>query len=254
MTDVSVAVLVSIGCNSASGAARASRADLAALAAAQTISGSKLRVIHAGDPDEPALKDYCAYGFPEIEVLKVTSEDAVIPALVEAVRGVDLVLTGARAEAGEGSGLVPYALAQALNRPLIAQGLSLDIDGDGVHVRQLFAKGGRRDVSVQFPAIVSIDSAAETNLGYAYARRVAGRIVARETVAAGFGAPRRVSIVAKRDQFEVLRAHDERSGHERMMAATSPRARQGRVVTTGTAADKAQIILNYLRDNKLIDY
>ncbi len=51
-----------------------------------------------------------------------------------------------------------------------------------------------------------------------------------------------------------LAAADKRSGHARMLSATTPDCRGGNVVIEGSSVEKAQVILAYLREHQLIDY
>ncbi len=51
-----------------------------------------------------------------------------------------------------------------------------------------------------------------------------------------------------------LAAADKRSGHARMLSATTTESRGGNVVIEGSSVEKAQVILAYLREHQLIDY
>ena len=64
MAEPRIAVLVSLGRHPVSGAVRWSRNDGAALALARRLGGASVAVLHAGDPDEPALRGYLALGAP----------------------------------------------------------------------------------------------------------------------------------------------------------------------------------------------
>jgi hypothetical protein len=69
-----IAVLVSVGRHPVSGTARYSRNDAAALTIALSLAkthGATLDVLHAGDPSNPALKEYLALGARTVEVLEV---------------------------------------------------------------------------------------------------------------------------------------------------------------------------------------
>ena len=60
-----IAVLVSVGRHPVSGTARYSRNDAAALTIALSLAkthGATLDVLHAGDPSNPALREYLALG------------------------------------------------------------------------------------------------------------------------------------------------------------------------------------------------
>ena len=136
------------------------------------------RVIHAGAIDEPALNDYLALGAGTIEVVAIPNGYDTVRVLSGLLKDVDLVLAGGRAESGAGSGLFPYALAKALGRPVVANVLDVEIEGAEARVRQFLPKGRRRGVAVSLPAILAVHPLTQVRLGYAYARRLSGRIVA----------------------------------------------------------------------------
>jgi electron transfer flavoprotein beta subunit len=51
-----------------------------------------------------------------------------------------------------------------------------------------------------------------------------------------------------------LRAQDKKAGYARMLSAILTEAKGGVVAFEGTSVDKAQVILNYLREHRLIDF
>jgi len=251
---LSVAVLISAGRNPVSGSPRASRADLAALALAMSLSASSLRVLHAGAASEPALGDYAAYGATAIEVVEMAQDQNVEAVLSPLLAAFDVIVTGTRAEISEGSGLVPYLIAETLQRPIIADVLSAECAEGSLNVLQFLPKGLRRRAGVSCPTVLTAHPSLAPQLRYAYARRLAGKVISVPSPVGVFPAadPWRTSQITRR--FEVLRAADTRDGHQRMMDATTSRARGGRIVSDGSALDKAQIIFNYMRDNKLVDF
>lgn len=253
-TSLSVVVLVSAGRNRVSGAARAGGADLAALALAMSLASSSVRVVHAGAASEPALGDYAAYGAAAIEVVEVAANQNVEVVLAPLLMTADVVVTGTRSETGQGSGLVPYLIAEALKRPVIADVLRAESTNSGLVVYQFRPQGQRRRAGVSCPAVLAAHPSLAAQLRYAYARRVAGKVtpVAPPVLAAPAADPWNRSENTRR--LEMLRAADQRNGHERMTDAITPRARGGRIVREGSALDKAQVIFNYLRDNKLVDF
>ncbi|HET7211400.1 MAG TPA: hypothetical protein VFI85_06625 [Methyloceanibacter sp.] len=252
------AVLVSAGRHPVTGAPRACRGDAAALALGQRLVGDALRIIHAGAIDEPALKDYLALGAGMIEVVAAPNGQDIVSVMSGLLEDVDLVLTGSRAESGVGSGLLPYALAKALGRPVVANVLDVEIEGVEALVRQFLPKGRRRGVAVSLPAILAVHPLTKVGLGYAYARRLSGRIVAVSPAidgklgSGGRESPWTVEQTSRRPMR--LKAEEKRSAHERMRAAVVSEAKGGVVAFEGTSVDKAQVVLNYLRNHRLIDF
>jgi electron transfer flavoprotein beta subunit len=252
------AVLVSAGRHPFTGAPRACHGDAVAMALGRRLVGGALRIIHAGAIDEPALKDYLALGAGTIEVAATPKGHDPVGLLSLLLKDVDLVLAGSRAESGAGSGLFPYALAKALGRPVVANVLDVEIEGAEARVRQFLPKGRRRGVAVSLPAILAVHPLSQVRLGYAYARRLSGRIVAVPPAIDGqLGAGARESpwTVEQTSRWPVrLKAEEKRSAHERMRAAVVSEAKGGVVAFEGTSVDKAQVVLNYLRNHRLIDF
>jgi electron transfer flavoprotein beta subunit len=255
---ITAAVLVSAGRHPLSGTPRACRSDAVAMALGQRIAGDGLRVVHAGPAEEPALQDYLALGAGTIETVGASDGHDPVMVLAGLLRDVDLVLTGSRAESGAGSGLFPYALAKALGRPVAANVLDVEIEGAEARIRQFLPKGRRRGVAVSLPAILAVHPLTQVRLGYAYARRLSGRIVAVSPAIDGqLGAGARESpwTVEQTSRRTVrLKAEEKRSAHERMRAAVISEAKGGVVASEGTAVDKAQLVLNYLRTHRLVDF
>lgn len=171
-----ITVLVSTAVHPLSGRPCTSRNDTLALETARQLSGGALRTLHVGDPQDAALPDYLAFGASSIEVLPLASGDDTIAALTQQVRGAQLVLCGTRAQSGEASGMLPYVLAAALKRPILANVLEVQLIGDSVKATQFLPKGRRRTVTVSLPAVIAMHPLATAVPRYAYARRVAGRI------------------------------------------------------------------------------
>ena len=265
-----ITVLVSTAIHPLSGRPCTSRNDTLALEMARQLSGGPLRTLHVGDPQDAALPDYLAFGASSVEVLPTASGSDIVAALAEEVRNAKLILCGTRAQSGEASGMLPYLLAAALKRPILADVLEIKLVGDGVQATQFLPKGRRRAVTVSLPAIIAIHPLATALPRYAYARRVAGRIETLPQTAIGLRnvtAPPQSSAsppsaatpplwtLEPTDRVPVkLKAPDRRSGHARMLAATVAASRGGQVVTEGSNIEKAQTVLDYLREHDLIAF
>ncbi|RQS66840.1 electron transfer flavoprotein subunit beta/FixA family protein [Burkholderia sp. Bp8963] len=252
-----IAVLVSVGRHPVSGVPRYSRNDAAALELGRTLAErhhSQLDVIHAGDPITPALAEYLALGAREVEVLTCRDGDDAAHALAARVEGYDLVLTGTRAEGAYDTGMLPYRVAAALGYPLVGSAVDVTIDAGRAVVRQFLPKGLRRRVDAALPAVVAVHPLANAQPRYAYARLKAGT-VRPVRVAPGRDADAAAWTVGAIERKPVkLVAAEKRSGHARMLSATTTESRGGNVVNEGSSVEKAQVILAYLREHQLIDY
>ncbi|WP_213776189.1 electron transfer flavoprotein subunit beta/FixA family protein [Caballeronia sp. dw_276] len=252
-----IAVLVSVGRHPVSATQRYSRNDAAALTLATALAAkhqATLDVIHAGDPTNPALREYLALGATKVEVLSVADGDEIAPTLSVRLKGYDLILTGTRAEGTQDSGMLPYQLADALNMPLLASAVDIDIEADNVTVRQFLPKGLRRRVQARLPAVVAVHPMANAAPRYAYAKLREGAI--EKVLVSAASASDHAAWTVKPATAKPVRlaAAEKRSGHARMLSATTTESRGGSVVIEGTSVEKAQVILAYLREHQLVDY
>jgi electron transfer flavoprotein beta subunit len=252
-----IAVLVSVGSHPVSGAARYSRNDAAALDIARTLAmhhQAALEVLHAGNASNPALADYLALGAERIDVLACSDGDDAAPALANLLQGCDLVLTGTRAEGAFDTGMLPYRIAAALGYALIGSAVDVSVDNGRVGVRQFLPKGLRRRVDAPLPAVVAVHPLANAAPRYAYARLRAGSIVASQAVMRPDTEAAQWTMAKAARKPVKLAAAEKRSGHARMLSATTTEGRGGSVVIDGSSVEKAQVILSYLREHQLIDY
>jgi electron transfer flavoprotein beta subunit len=265
-----IAVLVSVGRHPVSGTARYSRNDAAALTLALSLAkahNTTLDVLHAGDSSNPALQEYLALGAHSVEVLEMADTPAsqadAATLLAARLRGYDLVLTGTRAEGAFDSGMLPYRVAHALGMPLVGAAVELSVRDGCAEVRQFMPKGVRRRVEVQLPALIAVHPLANAAPTYAYARLREGSIRASApqagtTAHAGThtGNPDDLAWTIRPATAKPVRlaAAEKRSGHARMLSATTTESRGGSVVIEGSCVEKAQVILAYLREHQLVDY
>ncbi|MFL9867201.1 electron transfer flavoprotein subunit beta/FixA family protein [Paraburkholderia fungorum] len=266
-----IAVLVSVGRHPISGTARYSRNDAAALTIALSLAkthGATLDVLHAGDPSNPALKEYLALGARTVEVLEMAAtldgQTDVTAPLATRLRGYDLVFTGTRAEGAFDSGMLPYRVASALEMPLVGAAVDLTLRDGCAEIRQFMPKGLRRRVEVRLPALIAVHPMANAAPSYAYARLREGTIrpvvatMVRSPDAGGSapGGPDNLAWTIRPASAKPVRfaAAEKRSGHARMLSATTTESRGGSVVIEGSSVEKAQVILAYLREHQLVDY
>jgi electron transfer flavoprotein beta subunit len=115
-------------------------------------------------------------------------------------------------------------------------------------------KGFRRSVEAALPSVVAVHPQAAVMPRYAYARSVAGAIeLQRAAAVPDPNAEGWQSSPAQRKPVKLVAA-EKRSGHARMLTATTTESRGGSVVNEGTSVEKAQAILEYLREHRLVDY
>ncbi|MES2259462.1 MAG: electron transfer flavoprotein subunit beta [Pseudomonadota bacterium] len=253
-----VAVLVSPARHPLSRQPLRSASDAAALELALSlVPAQRLTVLCAGMVGKDSLHDYLGLGAAAIEVLTVAEDADVAPALVARLRGYDLVLCGARAEGQAASGMLPYLLAEGLRMPLVGGVLDVEARDGRLLLRQFLPKGMRRRLEVSTPALLTVHPRAPQTRQFAYARAVAGRVnyVASGALTAGPAAPQwRIEAVSRRPR--PLKAKVAQSGHTRMLGAIGgdAGARAGLVLKQGSAEQKAEQLLAYLREHRLIDF
>jgi electron transfer flavoprotein beta subunit len=247
-----IAVLVAPAVHPVSGRPCAGKADSAALALADSLDG-EVSVFYAGTADDAALGDYLAQGAGRIEVL-ATSEGADVASLL-AIRlsNFDLVLCGARSGGGEGSAMLPYALAEALGRPLLPDVLSFVPERGGMRAVQFLPKGLRRQLQSSFPFVATVHERAAAPLPYSFARKVEGKVLRSPAMG---GAREQVRYEDGDRRARPLVAQSRASGHERMLGAIAADDGKatGQVVKQGDSVEKAQFVLDYLRQHQLIDF
>ncbi len=246
-----VAVLVAPAAHPVSGRPCAGEAELAALALAGGLS-TELTVLYAGAAEDAALADYLAQGAAAVRVLAVEAGQDILPALIEAVKDHDLILCGGRAGNGAGSGMLPYLLAEALERPLLPDAMALEVCGKELRITQGLAKGVRRTLSAALPLVSSVDKRAASAGGWSYAALRQGAIRRQQAAGPAFAQPRREPARRARALVAASRA----SGHDRMLGAIagSDGKQPGRVVKQGDPVEKAQVVLEYLRHHQLVDF
>jgi len=256
-TTLRIAVLVSTARHPVSGQPVRSSSDAAAFELGCGLAPpGRLTVLSAGMTGKEHLEDYLGLGVEAIEVLTVAATADVLPALLARVKGFDLVLCGMRSDGQSASGMLPYLLAEGLGVPLVGDVLEATANHRTLTVRQFLPKGMRRRLEVSLPAVLAVHPRAPQTRQYAYARARAGRVTyVAGAIGGGAAAPAWQFEPATR-RPRPLKAKVVQSGHSRMMGAIGGDggARGGQVVKQGSAEDKAQVLLDYLREHRLIDF
>ena len=254
-----IAALVSIGQHPNNGAARHCRNDSLAMTIGLNLAEAtttKMQILHAGKPDNSALQDYLALGAQQIEVIETESD--IVENIAANLENTDLILTGSLAESGDTSGLLPYLLAAKLNLPLVANALEIRPVADGIEILQFLPKGKRRLVQVKLPAVVVVHPLADVDLHYAFAQKITGKIVSLPAIQPALYPENSNKIatpnmIINRKPIK-LKAPEHKTGLERLLAAITSENKGGTVVNEGNSVEKAQVILNYLREHRLVDF
>ncbi|MBT8769279.1 electron transfer flavoprotein subunit beta [Metapseudomonas boanensis] len=219
-----IVTLVSIGAHPTSGRARRADQDARAVELGLRLAGARLRVLHAGDPHEEALRAYLGMGLDELIVLDQPKQADALPALGDYLReiGAQLVLTGSQAETGEGSGMLPYLLAERLGWPLVVGLAEVEKVENGVaQVLQALPRGQRRRLKVRLPFLASVDNAAPTARQSAFGPARRGRVEAEDVELVEDTLLAEAQLQPARPRPKRLKVIKAKTGAERMKAATA---------------------------------
>jgi electron transfer flavoprotein beta subunit len=167
---------------------------------------------------------------------------------------VQVVLTGSQAETGEGSGMLPFLLAEKLGWPLVvglAQVESLD---NGVaHVLQALPRGQRRRLKVRLPFLATVDNAAPKPRQSAYGPAQRGMLAVEEVEVVVDELLARSALQPAKPRPKRLKVIKGKSGADRMKAATAKASGGGGQVLKGLdAKDGAEAILKLLIEEGVV--
>ena len=255
MTIATVA-LVSIGAHPASGRPRRAEQDARAVELGLDLAGDNLHVLHAGNPHEPALRAYLGMGLAQLHVLEQSPHADAVPVLRDYLReaGVQLVLAGNQAETGEGSGMLPYLLAEQLGWPLVAGVAQIESIHNGVaSVLQALPRGQRRRLAVRLPFMATVDNTAPSGRQSAYGPATRGEIQAQVVEGVDDQLSTTATLSPAKPRPKRLKVIKAKSGADRMKAATAKAAGgSGRVLTGVSAEEGAQAILTLLIEEGVV--
>lgn len=256
---LNVAVLVSIGRHPLTARTRRADQDARAVEMALGLKGASVNLMHAGQHDsdnEEAIRGYLGMGIEEIRLLEQMPQSDVVPVLTDALRASapQLVLTGTRAETGEGSGILPYLLAEALGWPVINGLAAVEKVEKGVAtVLQALPRGKRRRLRVRLPAIATVDTSAPAARQSAFGPARRGELdvqphaseadpsVSQWQIQPARKRPKRLKIVkssSARDRFKAAAAKSDGGG--------------GQTLTDVTPEQGAEAIFKLLREEGVL--
>src|SRR3954467_3431158 len=257
---VEIAVLLSVGSHPASGRARRAALDAQALELALRLleagHATRIHALHAGNPAEPALRDYLGMGLDRLEVLETAAAPGAdpVPALAARLRELApaLILTGAVAEGGEDSGMVPYLIAQALNRTLVPDIVGIDLTDAEAALTQALPRGQRCLVTAIPPLVATLHSSAPAARQSAFARARRGTIDARQVTARQNEILAECTVRPWRAPPNLMRVQRGGSALDRMKAATETKTGQGRLMVQPTPDEAASAIYDCLVQQGMI--
>lgn len=248
--------LVSVGAHPTSGRARRAEQDARAVELGLRLPGAQLQVVHAGDPDQEALRSYLGMGLEELVVLEQPAGADALPVLGDylGAAGAQLVLTGTQAETGEGSGMLPFLLAERLGWPLVVGLAEVERVENGVaEVLQALPRGQRSRLRVRLPFVASVDAAAPAARQSAFGPARRGRLQADPVEAPRDTLLETAQLQPARPRPKRLKVIKARTGADRMKAATAKAASgSGQVLQGVTAEAGAEAIFRLLLEEGVL--
>jgi electron transfer flavoprotein beta subunit len=248
--------LVSIGAHPTSGRPRRAEQDARAVELGLQLAGDNLHVLHAGNAEEPALRAYLGMGLSELHVLDQPEGADALPGLVDYIResGVQVVLAGSQAETGEGSGMLPYLLAEKLGWPLVVGMAEVESMNNGTaQVLQALPRGQRRRLKVRLPFLATVDNAAPKPRQSAYGPAQRGVLDVEQidvVIDELFTGAELSPAKPRPKRLKVIKA---KSGADRMKAATAKASGGGGQVLKGVSPQEgAAAILKLLVEEGVV--
>lgn len=242
--------LVSIGSHPGSGRARRAEQDARAVELGLQLAGDALQVVHAGDPREEALRGYLGMGLDHLDVLEQPVGADVLNVLTDYLReaGAQLVLTGSQAETGEGSGMLPFLLAERLGWPLVVGLAEVEsIENGTAHVLQALPRGQRRRLKVRLPVLATVDTAAPKPRQSAFGPARRGVLAARSAAIVEDDLLAEAELQPAKPRPKRLKVIKAKSGADRMKAATAKASGGGgKVLKDVSSEEAAQAIVKLL--------
>ncbi|CAO3433333.1 electron transfer flavoprotein subunit beta [Azospirillum endophyticum] len=255
MTDI--AVLLSVGRHPVSGRARRAATDAQALEMALALRPCRLTAIHAGPAaDGEALRAYLGMGLERLTLLVLPEGSDPVEPLIAHLRRLapSLVLTGQRAEDGEGSGMLPYLIARSLDAAIVPDVVRVgqaDVPGSADLVQAL-PRGQRRALTVAGRLIATVHPSAPPARPSAFGPARRGIV---ETVAAQATADLFLSDCEHRPwrpRPRLMRVKRGGSALDRLRAATESKSGKGQLLVNPSAEAGALAIYDSLVEQGML--
>ena len=228
-------VLLSSGSHPVSRRAVLPTLEAQAIALAKSLC-DEVRGLHAG-PDGEGVSDALGHGLNVVDCLTIEPDADPLRALADHLSQSkpDLIVAGRRGQGGQDTGLLPYALADALDLPILADVMAMTNTDDSSIIRldQALAKGAKRRVTMRLPALITVHPHSAPPLPFAFGRMRRGTIRHR----AG------LSVASLPSDFEV-RPH--RARPKLMRQASGSPGENGGVIVNPDPEEAARIILEHL--------
>ncbi|MCQ0986670.1 adenine nucleotide alpha hydrolase family protein [Jiella marina] len=235
-------VLLSDARHPVSGRAVLSRLEAQAIGLGTALGGT-LTGLHAGDCED-GVQESLGHGLSALDILSLPPEADPVSALTDFLKAqkADLILAGRRGEGGFDSGLLPYALAEALGLPILADAVALTPGEatDTLVVDQALAKGARRRVTVRLPALVTVHPLAPAPLPFAFGAMRRGTI-RRHVAEAADASTDPVEERPYRARPKLMRTSSATASAENLHVGPEPE-------------EAARLILDYLESNGIRRY
>jgi electron transfer flavoprotein beta subunit len=253
---VQIVSLVSVGAHPTSGRARRAEQDARGVELGLQLAGDNLQVLHAGDAGEPALRAYLGMGLERLHVLEQPPGADALPALTDYLRHcpAQIVLTGSQAETGEGSGMLPFLLADSLGWPLITGLAEVESLGNGVAVvLQALPRGQRRRLKVRLPFLATVDNAGPKPRQSAYGPAQRGVLSADQVEVVDDELLTGDALQPAKPRPRRLKVIKAKSGADRMKAATAKASGgTGQILKGLTPQEGAAAILKMLVEEGVV--
>ena len=253
---LNVVALVSVGAHPSSGRARRAEQDARAVELGLRLAGQQLEVLHAGDPQQPALRSYLGMGLQQLHVIEQPAQADVISALHDYLQDSDaqLILTGSQAETGEGSGMLPFLLAEQLGWPMVVGLAEVEHIENGIaQVLQALPRGQRRRLKVRMPFIASLDNAAPAARQSAFGPARRGELLSHAAEANPDALLSDSPLHPARPRPKRLKIITAKTGAERMKAATAKASGGGGQIIKGDSPEAgAEAIFKLLVDEGVL--